>query len=127
MNTIQKRFILFLFGCIGARFSLVYLSKTVKNPAFITLLGIVLIAIGTSFMTLYLNDCRKVGPEVFGDNIWWNNIRPVHSILYLASGIMCLTGYYENVWLILLIDVIIGLSSFLHHHYINNNIVILIN
>ena len=119
MNDRQKRFMLFLLGCMGARFGLVYLSKTIKNPTFITLLGIILIAIGTSFMVLYLNDCRKTGAEVFGDKIWWNSLRPIHSILYFSSGVMCLTGYYNKVWLVLLTDVLIGLSSFLYHHCVN--------
>ena len=25
---------------------------------------------------------RKTGLEVFGDKIWWNNLRPIHGILY---------------------------------------------
>jgi hypothetical protein len=116
MDNIQKRFILFLIGCMGSRFSLVYLSKTIKNPTFITLFGIFLIAIGTSFMVLFLNDCRKTGPEVFGGKIWWNSLRPIHSILYFSAGVMCLTGYYNNVWQVLLTDVSIGLLSFLYHH-----------
>ena len=123
MNDIQKRFTLFLLGCIGTRFSFVYLTKTIKNPTFITLFGIISIMIGTSFMVLYLNNCRKNGPEVFGGNIWWNLLRPIHSALYLTVGIMCLTGYYNNVWPLLLADVLIGLSGFLYYHYINNNFV----
>lgn len=119
MNDIQKRFTLFLIGCMGARFTLVYLSKTINNPTFITLFGIILVAIGSSFMALYVNDCRKTGAEVFGDKIWWNSLRPIHSILYFSAGVMCLTGYYNKVWLVLLIDVLIGLSSFLYHHFVN--------
>ena len=118
MNDIQKRFTLFLLGCMGARFGLVYLSKTIKNPTFITLLGIILVAIGTSFMVLYLNDCRKTGAEVFGQKIWWSKQRIIFGLIYLLFAIYAIKGE-KFAWKILILDPIFGLIIFLlHHNYI---------
>jgi len=36
---------------------------------------------------LYINDLRKTGIEVFGIKIWWNQLRPVHGVLYLLFSI----------------------------------------
>jgi hypothetical protein len=67
-----------------------------------------------------LTGTRKTGQEVFGEKIWWNDLRPLHSLLYFLFAYNAITGN-KNSWVYLLIDVIIGLVSFLIFHYYNND------
>jgi len=70
---------------------------------------------------IYLTGTRKTGAEVFGEKIWWNNLRPIHSILYFLFAYNAIIGNKQS-WKYLLVDVIIGLISFLIHHYTNGDI-----
>ena len=119
MNTIQKRFLLFLIGCIGTRSLFVYLAKnaSVQNLMYIGYLAL-LPAIG--FLYIYFSGARKTGAEVFGEKIWWNNLRPVHSLLYFIFAYNAINGNKMS-WVYLLIDVIIGLLSFLAHNFYNGD------
>ena len=117
MNNIQKRFILFLFGCIGTRSLLVYLAKN-ANKQFLFLMGLGAISISIGFMYFYLSGTRKTGPEVFGDKIWWNDLRPIHALLYALFAFNAITGNL-NAYIYLLVDVIFGLIAFLLHHFLN--------
>lgn len=120
MKEIQKRMLLFLVGCIGARLSLVliakYSSETIQH-----LLGVVALCISIGFLYFYISGTRTSGPETFGDKIWWNDLRPVHSFLYLLFAIMVFTSLRQYAWIVLLIDVIIGLMAFLHFHHKNGD------
>ncbi len=115
MNNLQKRFLLFLIGCIGTRSLFVYLAKT-GSKTFLRYMGYIALLIGIGFIYIFLTDSRKNGPEVFGDKIWWNNLRPIHGSLYLLFSYNAIQGN-KNSWIYLLIDVIIGLVSFLYFHF----------
>ncbi len=119
MNTIQKRFLLFLFGCIPTRLLLVYIAKTVSLQ-YLPILGYLALIPAIGFTYLYLSGTRKSGPETFGDKIWWNSLRPIHAFFYF---IFAYNAIYKvrSAWIYLLYDVIVGLSSFLFFHYINND------
>jgi hypothetical protein len=119
MNTIQKRFLLFLFGCIGTRSLFVYLAKNV-NTTYLQYMGYLSILPAIGFFYLFLTGSRKTGAEVFGDKIWWNDLRPIHGILYLLFAYNAINGN-TFAWIYLLVDVIIGLVSFLSFHYYNND------
>jgi hypothetical protein len=119
MNTIQKRFLLFLIGCIGTRTLFVYLAKNV-NINYLRYMGYLSILPAVGFFYLFLTDSRKTGLEVFGDKIWWNNLRPVHGLIYLLFAYNAIIGN-NFAWIYLLVDVIIGLVSFLSFHYYNND------
>jgi hypothetical protein len=80
--------------------------------------GALVIAIG--FFYIYLTGTRKTGAEVFGDTIWWNDLRPIHGLLYSLFAYNAITGNM-SAWVYLLIDVIIGLTSFLIFHFMNND------
>ena len=67
------------------------------------------------FFYLFLTGSRKTGAEVFGDKIWWNNLRPVHGLMYFLFAYNAITGN-SFAWVYLLVDVIIGLVSFLVFH-----------
>lgn len=119
MNTIQKRFLLFLIGCIGTRSLFVYLAKN-TNKTYLQYMGYLAILPAIGFFYLFLTGSRKTGSEVFGDKIWWNNLRPIHGIMYALFAYNAIKGN-SDAWIYLLVDVIIGLFSFLVFHYINND------
>ena len=117
MNTIQKRFILFLFGCIGTRSLLVYIAKT-TNKTVLKMMGYLALLPAFGFFYIYFTGSRKTGMEVFGDKIWWNNLRPIHGTLYSLFAYNAINGN-SNAYMFLLIDVIFGLISFLTYHRIS--------
>lgn len=119
MNAMQKRFLLFLVGCIGTRSLLVYLAKN-ANSTYLMYMGYLALLPAISFFYIFLTDSRKTGAEVFGDKIWWNNLRPIHGLLYFLFAYNAIIGN-TFAWIYLLIDVVIGLVSFLGFHYYNND------
>jgi len=119
MNDIQKRFLLFLIGCIGTRFLFVYVAKN-AGPKYLPLLGYLALLPAVGFMYIYLTGSRKTGREVFGGKIWWNDLRPIHSLLYFFFAYNAIVGN-NTAWMYLLVDVIFGLSSFLIFHFKNGD------
>ena len=119
MNTIQKRFLLFLIGCIGTRTLFVYFAKK-ANTTYLMYMGYLALLPAIGFIYLYLTGTRKTGPEVFGDKIWWNDLRPIHGLLYLLFAYNAINGN-KNAWIYLLVDVIVGLTSFVWFHYYNGD------
>lgn len=119
MNSIQKRFLLFLCGCIVVRSLIAYFVK-VMDPKFLPYAAIPALLLALSWFYLFFTNSRQTGPEVFGDKIWWNNLRPVHGLLYLVFAIL---AYQKKsyAWKVLVVDVVIGLISFLVFHYKENN------
>jgi hypothetical protein len=125
MNTIQKRFLLFLIGCIGTRSLFVCIAKN-ANTTYLKYIGYLALLPAIGFFYLFFTGTRKTGPEVFGDKIWWNNLRPIHGLLYLLFSYNAITGN-KFAWIYLLIDLIIGLVSFLGFHYYNGDFNKLVN
>jgi hypothetical protein len=115
MNNLQKRIALFLIGCIGTRTLLVYIAKHAP-PTLLTYMGYIALFPAFGFFYLFLSGTRTTGAEVFGDKIWWNNLRPIHGILYAMFAYHAIHKH-SNAWMYLLADVIIGLLSFLYFHY----------
>ena len=119
MNTIQKRFLLFLIGCIGTRSLFVYLAKN-ANTTYLPYMGYLALLPAMGFIYLFLTGSRKTGAEVFGDKIWWNDLRPIHGLLYLLFAYNAINKN-NGAWVYLLVDVIIGVTSFLWFHYYNGD------
>ena len=119
MNEFQKRFLLFLIGCIGTRSLFVYLAKN-ANRTYLQYMGYLSLLPAIGFFYLFLTGSRKTGAEVFGDKIWWNNLRPVHGLIYFLFAYNAIKGNPFS-WVYLSVDVIIGLVSFLIFHYYNND------
>lgn len=119
MNNLQKRFLLFLIGCIGSRFLLVLIAKYIPIH-YLPIFGYIALVPMIGFIYIYLSGSRNTGSEVFGDKIWWNNLRPIHAILY---GLFAYNAINKNTnsWIYLLVDVIFGLISFLVNHYLESN------
>ena len=115
MNDIeQKRLALFLFGCIGTRLLFVYVAKE-SGVQVLKYLGYLALLPAIGFMYIFLTGSRKTGAEVFGEKIWWNNLRPLHSLLYFIFSYNAIMGNKQS-WVYLLADVTIGLTAWLVHH-----------
>jgi len=116
MDTLHKRFLLFFIGCIGSRLLLVYIAKNLSINL-LKYMGYALLVPALGFFYIYLTGIRQTGPEVFGQKIWWNNLRPIHGLLYLLFSYNAINGN-PNSWIYLLIDVLFGLTSFILHHFV---------
>ena len=125
MNNIQKRFLLFLIGCIGVRSLFVIIAKNI-SVNYLKLLGYLSLLPAIGFIYIYLTGSRQTGTEVFGEKIWWNNLRPIHALLYFLFAYNAIIGN-KSSWIYLLVDVLFGLSSFLLYHYFNGDFIKLLN
>ena len=113
MNNVQKRLFFFLFGCIGIRLLLVYFAKTISRKG-LRYMGYVALLPAIGFLYIYLTGSRPTGPEVFGAKIWWNSLRPIHSIFYFMFAYNAIQGN-KHAWVYLLMDVLFGFSGFVVH------------
>jgi hypothetical protein len=120
MNHLQQTFLLFLIGCIGVRFLFVIVAMYIST-AYLKYLGYLALLPAIGFMYIYLTGARKTGGEVFGGKIWWNHLRPIHSIFYFLFAYNAIIGN-KQAWVYLLVDVLFGLMSFLIHHYVNGDL-----
>lgn len=113
MEPYCKRILLFLFGCIPTRLIITYLAKTYTQ--YLVFMSVFAGVIATGFASIYLLGLRQTGPEVFGDKIWWNALRPVHATLW---GVFAFMAFHQNTdaWKVLLLDTLFGLVSFLVYH-----------
>tara|TARA_Y100000741_G_C18244747_1_gene555041 strand:+ start:169 stop:534 length:366 start_codon:yes stop_codon:yes gene_type:complete len=113
-NNKQKRLILFLLLCIPVRILIVYTIKNI-DKFYLPYLAIIGLLISVGFIFIYLFDYRKTGAEVFGDKIWWNDLRPVHGCLYLMFALL---AFKKNkyAWIPLALDIVIGLTAFMIYH-----------
>ena len=114
MTTIKERFFLFLVVCIGSRSLLAYIAKNISNEL-LKYMGYLLLLPGIGFIYIYLSKIRNTGTGAFGQEIWWNNLRPIHGLLYLLFSYNAIIGN-KNAWIYLFIDALFGLTSFLIYH-----------
>lgn len=111
--------LLFFIACIPTRIILAYLAylfTTDKNKykEYRMLIIFITAMIGVGFWTIYIKGWRKTGVETGEKPIWWNSLRPFHGTIYLLFTVLALMGY-ENAWMLLVIDVMIGIGAELYH------------
>lgn len=111
-------FLYFLIGCIGIRLLIVLIAKE-TNKKYLKYLGYLALLPAIGFMYIYVSGARK-GLGAFGEKIWWNQLRPVHSILYFLFAYNAIIGN-KQAWIYLLVDVFISLVSFLIYHSVNGD------
>ena len=119
MNQLKKRLLLFLFGCIGVRSLFVVIAKYI-DIKYLPYLGYLALLPAIGFIYIFLTGSRQTGTETFGDKIWWNNLRPIHATLYILFAYNAIIGN-KQAWIYLLVDVLIGLISFLVYHYLKGD------
>lgn len=113
----NKIIIYFLFGCIVTRLIMVYIAKII-NFNYLPYFGIITLFISIMFLKNYLYSYKNhIELGFFGNKIWWNNNRLIHSLLYFIFSIM---AFYKNKnsWIILLIDTLFGLITFIFKYFI---------
>jgi hypothetical protein len=115
MNNIQKRFLLFLFGCIVIRIIFVIIAKN-ASPELLQKLGYLALLPVIGWLYIIFIGKRDTGGEVFGEKIWWKNIRYIHTALYASFAYLAINKN-ANAWIFLASDVSFGLLAFLVHHY----------
>ena len=115
MNTLQKRFLAFLLLCIPTRIIIALIAKSVDQK-YLPYLGYLAILPAIGFAYIFIFGKRKRGAETFGQKIWWNNLRPVHSFLFALFAYLAISKN-KNSYVVLFADAFIGLLSFLYYHY----------
>lgn len=124
MNPAEKSKRLFFLGCVPARLLLAYIAyallKNSDNKTLLHAFVAVTVVIGVGFWAIYLNGWRKTGTETFGQQIWWNSLRPVHGSIYLLFSLAALLGY-KDAWVLLFADVCLGVIAELGHNKNNGS------
>lgn len=111
-----KRIALFLFGCVVLRSVLVIVTHQIDTK-YLPYLGVLALLPSFGFLYLFISGSRKTGAETFGKEIWWNPLRPVHSLLYLSFAIYAIQKKRSS-YKFLLADVTLGLVAFTLYHTI---------
>lgn len=113
MRSPGVRAALFLIGCMGSRAALAYAAHAAPEWA-LRAMGVAGLLVAAAFFAIFAGGWRSTGPEVFGDRIWWDDLRPVHGGLYLAFAALALRGR-RAAWVPLALDVAVGLAAFTWH------------
>ena len=120
LSNLQKRFLLFLIGCVGSRSLFAYIAKFASKRV-LFYMGALALLPALGFVIIYFTGIRNTGAEVFGDKIWWDDLRIVHSLLYTLFAIYAFQGK-SFAWMPLGVDVTLGLIAFLVHHKREGNL-----
>jgi amino acid transporter len=97
----------FLFLCIPARILLALASQVVPDD-YLNLYGLLLLAIGVSFMVLFFTNSRLNAPEA-GGKTWWAPFRPIIGAFYILAAIYAFQGKRDLVLVPLAMDLIFGI------------------
>lgn len=122
---LKIRFWAFLIGCIGSR-SLFTALAAYASPFYLRLLGAVgLLPVLGWFLILFFTP-RDTGLEVFGDEIWWKHLRPIHMLLWGFFAYLALQGN-RKAWVVLAVDTVFGLGAFLQFHYSHGDLPVMLS
>tara|TARA_B100001057_G_scaffold498392_1_gene605227 strand:- start:555 stop:908 length:354 start_codon:yes stop_codon:yes gene_type:complete len=116
MESHTIRILAFLIGCIGIRLLFALTAKFV-NINYLPYLGYIALLPAIGMLFIYLTGSRDYGIEA-GGKIWWNDLRPLHSLLYFLFAYNAIIKNQTVAWKILLADVIIGLFAFINHRFL---------
>lgn len=110
------RLLLFFGVCIVVRVGLAVAAKIAGRnyPLAFSLMGILGLAAGIRFITLY----SRPGPHtsaIFKDRAWWHNLRLVHGLMYILFGLLAIANY-KSAWVVLLADALLGAAVFVMHY-----------
>lgn len=106
---------LFLLLCIAIRTALAMWVRR-ASVSHLWYIGLVLLLQSFGFAYIYMYGLRKSGGETFGCPIWWNDMRPVHAIMYGTASWFALRGNGNTTSTVLMVDVLMGLAAFSCFH-----------
>lgn len=110
------RKVLFLLGCMGTRSFLTYLSSNMNLLPYIGIFYL-LCSIAILYIFIFGSKTADAQLEWLGEKkIWWNNLRPIHGLIWLLFSILAFFKY-EFSWVVLGIDTILGLCVWILHTY----------
>lgn len=114
MLTLEKRYLLFLLGCIPLRIIIAIIPLYIDTK-FLPYYGLILSLFAIAFFVLYFKQLRMKAFEGGGDT-WWADFRILHGLLYLCAAIY---SFQEKILasVPLLMDAILGLVLFIYHHF----------
>ena len=124
VTKLQRRIGTFLIGCIGVRTLFVFMAKYASQKQ-LFYMGALALLPAFGFIIIYFTGIRSTGAEVFGDKIWWNDLRIVHAMLYILFAIYAFQNKWF-AWMPLGVDVLVGLLAFLVYHYSVGNFKLLL-
>lgn len=123
-----SRALTFLFGCILTRIIIAYLAYLAgKNPnkLYLTFIALGSLFISLGFFFIYFNgsDTADRQLEIWDDDkkMWWNQLRLIHGALFLAFFISAGIHQSPQSYLILVVDVLLGLLFWILHHSLQIN------
>lgn len=90
--------------CLLVRFFIAYIAK--EFPSMLNYMAILAMIISIGFSVIYLFNLRPTGIEA-GGRIWWNNLRPLHAILYAVFAYLAIYNK-EKAWIALFADAVLG-------------------
>ena len=101
-------------ACLAVRAALAALAKFAPARV-LPYLGAAALLPATCFLVIYAFGLRKTGAEVAGGRIWWNDLRPLHALLYYAFAALALRRH-PYAWVPLALDVAVGAAAFARHY-----------
>jgi hypothetical protein len=125
-STLRLRFWLFLLGCIGSRSLFTFLASY-ASCGWLRLLGGLALGPVLGWFYLVFIGHRDTGLEVFGDRIWWVSLRPIHMLLWGFFAYLALGLCHPYAWVVLAVDTVFGLVSFLAHHAQEGNLRVMVS
>lgn len=112
MNQLDKIQFLFLI-CIISRLIISFISfKFQNNKNVMIFLSVIYFILGTGLIYNFLVKTRKVG--AFNNKVWWDNLRPIHSFLFLSFSYLAIY-HQEHSWKPLFLDSIIVSIYYLYY------------
>lgn len=105
------RKLLFIGVCIPVRLTMIYITNTYINTKYNPLIKFIYLVLALLFIYRFVHFTTKERGG-FGNKVWWNNLRMVHSVMYVAFIVT------EDIR-VLLLNVILGVLGFLNNYFID--------
>lgn len=106
---------IFFFGCIGSRIAISMLAKYI-DINYLPYMAILTTIISLWLLRGFIKNSPKVG--FFGNRVWWQNYRIIHSINF---GIFSILAFHKDpdAWTILFADAMLGIIFFINKYFYN--------
>jgi len=105
-----QRHLLFIGVCIPVRLIIIYIVNTYINTNYINFIRGIYLVLALLFMYKFINFSTQERGG-FGNKVWWNNLRLVHSLMYMAFVLT------DDIRL-LLVNVMFGILGFINNYFI---------